>query len=88
MNESGSCVCDIKDSSKISEAVVIVQEPIEEEEEFHNEDKELYDKIREIVKNRKKAKIITKICLEWVDEQVTWGGKYDYLLEEAAGDDV
>lgn len=91
MNPYGSCIYD--NGGNIEPICYVDQELPEEEvfhegEDFHGEDKELYLNILKIVKKHSTAKEVTKICLEWVDEQVGWGGKYDYLLEEGAGDDT
>lgn len=94
MNESGTHLVRFEDlasiipKEKVIEQEVPTEEKMHNEEEFVGEDKELYNEITKIVNDPTKAKKVTKICLEWVNEQLTWGGKYDYLLEDIAGDDV
>lgn len=92
MNTNSSCIYD--DAGNIEPIGYADQELPEEEvfhegEDFSNEDKILFLRIRKILSNDlAKATKVTKICLEWVEEQVDWGGKYDRLMEEAAGDDT
>ena len=59
-----------------------------DERVYTSEDKELYDHIYAILKDDKAAKRITNISIEWCQDQISWGGKYDYILEEIWGEDT
>ena len=59
-----------------------------DERVYTSEDKELYDQIYAILKDDKVAKGITNISIEWCQDQISWGGKYDYILEEICGDET
>jgi len=93
MSKLGSCIYDnagniepvgYEEDRKLSEEQIF-----HEGEEFHKEDKDLFCEIRKVLNNDlAKATEVTKICLEWREEQVDRGGKYGILLEEAAGDDA
>lgn len=57
----------------------------------------LEDKDQELVKrltdrwglSKEQAEsLVVEVILPWVAEQLQWGGKYDYLLEAAAGPDA
>ena len=59
------------------------------ETQLEREDLELVDTIENMGFTRDQAKnIVTHAVLPWVSEQISWGGKYDYLLEMAHGEDT
>lgn len=55
-----------------------------------DEDQELVNRLtgRWGLSKEQAESLVVTIILPWVAEQLQWGGKYDYLLEAAAGPDA